>query len=68
MKKGREFGKLNGLKVMYCHVELGNDSAQKLYHSMGYSTEQEEEDKPEEEEGFPRDKPKRRLLRCNIED
>ena len=65
MESGAEFARLIGVRVLYCHVEANNVSAQRLYTSLGYVVEQEESEDGVSEVG--RFKPRRQLLKIEFD-
>ena len=62
MKVSTTVAQLMGVKVLYIHVEEGNDSAATLYRSLGYNLEQEESEEVAKSSGRPR----RSLLRLDV--
>ena len=62
MKVSTTIAQLMGVKVLYVHVEEGNDSAATLYRSLGYNLEQVESEEAAKSSGRPR----RSLLRLDV--
>ena len=62
MKVSTTVAQLMGVKVLYVHVEEGNERAATLYRSLGYKLEQIESEEDAESSGRPR----RSLLRLDV--